>query len=174
MLPFFVTAPAPLPWRTVSCQLTLKPSDFLFQVMLGGAWFEQHFGDPNKADEDEIVKVAVNESGKQLMGGMGKPIKTIINIQKVGGIGKYIFIFLADNCPFVGPLVPQFLISGDISSGFQSQTGLPYSHCRGECNIHSLRSPGSTHCLPLDSKHCGAPTRFISCPRILLCGSSES
>ena len=34
-----------------------------------------------------------------------------------------ILIFLADNCPFV---VPLFWISGDVSSGFQSQSGLPY------------------------------------------------
>ena len=39
-----------------------------------------------------------------------------------------------------GPLVPLFWISGDISSGFQSQSGLPYSHCRGKHNVHSPRS----------------------------------
>ena len=48
--------------------------------------------------------------------------------------------FLADTCPFLGPLVPLFWISGDISSGFQSQSGLPYSHCGGECNVRSPRS----------------------------------
>ena len=42
-----------------------------------------------------------------------------------------------------GPLVPLFWISGDVSSGFQSQSGLPYSHCRGEHNVHSLRSTSS-------------------------------
>ena len=31
--------------------------------------------------------------------------------------------FLADTCPFLGPLVPLFWISGDVSSGFQSQSG---------------------------------------------------
>ena len=52
---------------------------------------------------------------------------------------------------------------------------LPYSHCGGECNVHSLRSTsGATRCRPLDGQHCGALTGFISCPRILLCGSSES
>ena len=47
---------------------------------------------------------------------------------------------------------------------------LPYtSHCGGECNVHSRRSTsGATRCRPLDGKHCGALTRFISCPRILL------
>ena len=48
--------------------------------------------------------------------------------------------FLADTCPFLGPLVPLFRISSDVSSGFQSQSGLPYSHCRGERNVRSLRS----------------------------------
>ena len=62
-----------------------------------------------------------------------------------------------------------FWISGDVSSGFQSQSGLPYLHCRGKHNVHSLRSTsGATCCQPLDSKHCGALTRFISCPKILL------
>ena len=36
--------------------------------------------------------------------------------------------------------VPLFWISGDVSSGFQSQSGLPYSHCGGERNVRSLRS----------------------------------
>ena len=48
--------------------------------------------------------------------------------------------FLADTCPFLGPLLPLFWISGDVSSGFQSQSGLPYSHCRGERNVRSPRS----------------------------------
>ena len=33
-----------------------------------------------------------------------------------------------------------FWISDDVSSGFQSQSGLPYSHCRGEHNVWSPRS----------------------------------
>ena len=41
---------------------------------------------------------------------------------------------------FFGPLVPLFWISGDISSGFQSQSGLPYSHCGGKDNVCSPRS----------------------------------
>ena len=41
---------------------------------------------------------------------------------------------------FLGPLVPLFWISGDVSAGFQSQSGLPYSHCGGECNVRSPRS----------------------------------
>ena len=42
---------------------------------------------------------------------------------------------------FLGPLVPLFWISGDISSGFQSQSGfcLICYFCGGECNVHSPR-----------------------------------
>ena len=51
------------------------------------------------------------------------------------------FKFLADTCPFLGPLVPLFWISGDVSSGFQSQSGycLIRYFCGGECNVHSPR-----------------------------------
>ena len=50
--------------------------------------------------------------------------------------------FLADKCPFLGPLAPLFWISGDVFSGFQSQSGfcLICIFCRGKCNVHSLRS----------------------------------
>ena len=53
----------------------------------------------------------------------------------------FFFLFLADNCPFVGPLAPLFWISSDISSGFQSQSGfcLIRYFCGGECNVHSPR-----------------------------------
>ena len=43
--------------------------------------------------------------------------------------GTFFKKFLADTCPFLGPLVPLFWISGDVSSGFQSQSGfclIPY------------------------------------------------
>ena len=42
---------------------------------------------------------------------------------------------------FFGPLVPLFWISGDVSSGFQSQSGfcLICYFCGGECNVHSPR-----------------------------------
>ena len=53
---------------------------------------------------------------------------------------SFFFKFLADTCPFLVPLVPLFWISGDISSGFQSQSGLPYLHCGGERNVYSPRS----------------------------------
>ena len=35
---------------------------------------------------------------------------------------------LVDTCPILGPLIPLFWTSGDVSSGFQSQGGQPYSH----------------------------------------------
>ena len=39
-------------------------------------------------------------------------------------------------CPTLGPLVPLFWISGDVSSGFQSQWVLPYPHYLGERKIY--------------------------------------
>ena len=36
--------------------------------------------------------------------------------------------FLLDTCPFLEPLIPLFRTSGDVSSGFQSQSGQPYSN----------------------------------------------
>ena len=61
-------------------------------------------------------------------------------------INLFFFNFLADTCPILGPLVPLFWISSNVSSGFQSQSGLPYSHCGGKCNVCSLRSTsGATH-----------------------------
>ena len=52
-------------------------------------------------------------------------------------------MFLSDTytCPIFEPLVPLFWSSGDISSGFQSQSGFCLiNFCRGKCNVHSLRS----------------------------------
>ena len=53
-------------------------------------------------------------------------------------------MFLADTftCPISGPLVSLFWISGDISFGFQSQSGFCLiQFCRRKCNVHSLRPP---------------------------------
>ena len=49
---------------------------------MGGAWFEQHFGDPNDVSEKEIAEIAINEARKQI-GASEKPIRTIVNIHKV-------------------------------------------------------------------------------------------
>ena len=67
-----------------------------------------------------------------------------------------------------------FLVTSPL--GFKARVGFCLI-CIAEANVivHSLRSnSGATHCRPLDGQHCGVPTGFISCPRILLCGSSES
>ena len=81
----------------------------------------------------------------------------------------YFFIkFLADTCPFLGPLVPLFWISGDVSSGFQSQSGfcLIRYFCGGECNVHSPRfTSGATladllHCQAVVMPH---PKKKASC-----------
>ena len=71
-------------------------------------------------------------------------------------------------CPILGPLVPLLLISSNVSSGFQSQSGLPYSHCGGKHNECSLRSTsGATHAnllaaslLPVLSPHTVAEVRL--------------
>ena len=41
---------------------------------------------------------------------------------------KLVFKFLEGTCPFMGPLIPLFWTSGDVSSGFQYQSGQSYSH----------------------------------------------
>ena len=45
----------------------------------------------------------------------------------------YIYVFFQNNfwrtrVLFMGPMIPLFWTSGDVSSGFQSQNGQPYSH----------------------------------------------
>ena len=50
-------------------------------------------------------------------------------------------------CPILGPLVPLFWISGDISSGFQSQSGFCliffFFFAEANCNVHSPTSTSS-------------------------------
>ena len=73
------------------------------------------------------------------------------------------FYWFTDNftlmCPILGPLVPLFWISGDVSSGFQSQCGFCHI-CIVEANmmyIHSIISTyGTTDYQPLNSQYCGA------------------
>ena len=49
---------------------------------------------------------------------------------------------------FMGPLIPLFRTSGDVSSGFQSQTGQPYSHLVEVYVLHVPRnSPMVQHLL---------------------------
>ena len=59
-------------------------------------------------------------------------------------------------CPILGPLVPLFWISGDVFSGFQSQS----SFCLisiPEANVMYIHSPrftsGATCCQPLEDQH---------------------
>ena len=47
--------------------------------------------------------------------------------------------FLADTCSFWGPLAPLFWISGDVFSGFQSQSGFCLIHFFAEVNVMYLR-----------------------------------
>ena len=65
-------------------------------------------------------------------------------------------VFGRHMCPILGPLVPLFWISGDVSSGFQSQSGFCLIHlfCGGECNVHSPKIHLWCYsCLPLDDQH---------------------
>ena len=63
---------------------------------------------------------------------------------------KVFFKILLDPSPFVGPLIPLFQISGDVSSEFQSQSGQPYSHFgRGVFDISSLRFTYGVTPLPM-------------------------
>ena len=87
----------------------------------------------------------------------------------VGGGG---FMVLADTytCPVLGPLVPLFWISGDVSSGFQSQSGFCLIHlfCGGKCNVHSPRSNSAA--IPANLLTAGITARhFPTC--ISRCGS---
>ena len=73
---------------------------------------------------------------------MAKKTSCTCDMHHVTRVFFYFFkSFWADTCSFLGPLVPLFWISGDISSGFQSQSGfcLIRYFCGGECNVHSPR-----------------------------------
>ena len=80
------------------------------------------------------------------------------------------FHFFVGHMSYLWPLVPLFLnFWWHLLWVSRQEWVLPYMwHCRGKCNRHSRRSTtGATRCRPLGGKHCGAPTRLISCPRIL-------
>ena len=75
-------------------------------------------------------------------------------------VGSLFYLFknyLVDRCPFMGSLIPLFWTSGNVSSGFQSQSGQPYSHLVGAC---TCRFPEiyfwCDTCWPLDDPHGGA------------------
>ena len=75
--------------------------------------------------------------------------------------------FLSDTytCPFLGPLVPLFWISGDVSSGFQSQSGFCLICFFVEANVmYSPQDPSLVlHVLTSWQLAC-----CQSCPHILL------
>ena len=57
---------------------------------------------------------------------------------------------------FVGPLIPLFWTSGDVSSGFQSQSGQPFSHFTWQwnmCNRFPEIHPWCDTCWPLGGHH---------------------
>ena len=72
------------------------------------------------------------------------PLTCVLNLAHCVENSFFLFFFKS----FWRTMVPLFWISGDVSSGFQSQSGLPYSHCGGERNV---RSPRPT-VVPLESK----------------------
>ena len=75
--------------------------------------------------------------------------------------------FLADTCPFLGPLVPLFWISGDISYGFQSQSGFCLIRfCGGECNVHSMRSTSGSTLADLLAAGAQLVTSPHACPEV--------
>ena len=43
--------------------------------------------------------------------------------------------FLADTCPFLGPQIPLFWISGDVSSGFKARVGSALFAIFAEANV---------------------------------------
>ena len=64
---------------------------------------------------------------------------------------------LVDTCPFMGLLIPLFWISGDVSYGFQNQSGQPYSHLSETyiwCIFPQIHFCCNT-CWPLDIQHSG-------------------
>ena len=55
-------------------------------------------------------------------------VRKLENVTVSNSLYFILLIFLENTSPFfVGPLKPLFWISSDVSSGFQSQSGQPYS-----------------------------------------------
>ena len=76
------------------------------------------------------------------------------------GGGSFIFLlnFGVHRSFFVGPLIPLFWTSGGVSSGFQSQSGQPYSHLVEACCLRF--TSGANTCRPLGDQH-GSQTEEI-------------
>ena len=79
-------------------------------------------------------------------------------------ISNHFKMFLVDTytCPILGPLTALFWISGNVSSWFQSQSGLPYIH---NVDIHYLRSTsGATPADLFDGQLATSPVSHIPLP----------
>ena len=55
------------------------------QVMMGGEWFEELFGDPSTVSEDTILSTAL-EALQQQLGISQQPSHTIVSIEKVRAV----------------------------------------------------------------------------------------
>ena len=75
----------------------------------------------------------------------------------------------------LGPLVPLFWISGDVFSGFQSQSGFCLIHyfCGGKCYVHSLRSTFGATCADLLVPGVQPVTSRHICPEVGLGSDSN-
>ena len=68
---------------------------------------------------NSILFTESDTSSHLIPGCLRKPLKYLPKTRFL----FFLLKFLADTCPFWGPLVPLFWISGDVFSGFQSQSG---------------------------------------------------
>ena len=67
--------------RNVSCAVGDLPS-FLCQVMLGGHWFSELFGDPDTADPSTITRTAL-DTLRDHLGIRQTPSLTVTRVHKV-------------------------------------------------------------------------------------------
>ena len=54
---------------------------------------------------------------------MSKEHWSVVKVRSENWVFVVVCFKLTDTCPFLAPLVPLFWISGDVSSGFQIQSG---------------------------------------------------
>ena len=60
-------------WQSGTSRLT---------VMMGGAWYKEHFGNPDEANKQEMIDYAVDQLSQQLNLGEKKPFRAECHIQK--------------------------------------------------------------------------------------------
>ena len=90
--------------------------------MMGGAWFEEFFGDPDQCDPDHIAKVAVEET-KQQLNITEEPVRVISTVHKVSQniecIEAILYCYTAVQCQMT---VSDYITSKQILSlGFAEQ-----------------------------------------------------